>query len=152
VTMEDADRLLAWANDAATRAASFSTAPITRPEHVGWMARTLADPDQMHFIAEDEEPVGQVRFRRESADEAVISVAVAPGARGRGYAPAIIDAGGQAAFDRWPVRRIRAEIRGDNDASLGAFADAGFGAMQPMAEPDGAVAMWIDRIGEGEGQ
>jgi len=151
--MGDADRLLAWANDVATRAASFSTAPITRPEHLAWMARTLADPDRhLHFIAEDGEPVGQVRFRRESADEAVISVAVAPGARGRGYAPAIIDAGGQAAFDRWPVLRIRAEIRGDNAASRAAFAEAGFGAMQKMVEPDGAVAMWIDRIGEGEGQ
>src|SRR6185503_18123098 len=61
--MGDADRLLAWANDAATRAASFSTAPITRAEHLGWMARTLADPDHLHFIAEDGEPVGQVRFR-----------------------------------------------------------------------------------------
>jgi RimJ/RimL family protein N-acetyltransferase len=143
-TAEDAAVLFEWANDPVTRAASFEPAPIAWETHVAWLERSLASGDRLLFLAEDAGPVGQVRFDRESEDVAVISVSIAPAARGHGYAPAAIDAGVRTVAGRWPVRRVRAEIRADNAASLAAFADAGFGAARPLEGRADAVATWIE--------
>lgn len=149
-TPADARRLFDWANDPATRAASFAPEPIPWETHRAWLARRLDDADTLLFVAHsDGVPVGQVRFDRASDDEAVVSVSIAPEARGRGLSPAVIDAGSREAFARWPVRRIRAEIRAANGASLAAFTDAGFGGSRPLAERTNAVAMWLDRPGDG---
>jgi RimJ/RimL family protein N-acetyltransferase len=149
-TMDDAELLFGWANDPVTRAASFRPQPIAWPEHRSWLEARVADAGTLLFVAERGAPVGQVRFDRESDEVAVISVSVAPAARGRSLAPAIIDAGVRAAADRWPVRAIRAEIREENAASLAAFADAGFGEPSPIAGQDGALAAWLD-VGRAEG-
>jgi spore coat polysaccharide biosynthesis predicted glycosyltransferase SpsG/RimJ/RimL family protein N-acetyltransferase len=146
VTDADAGLLLDWANDPATRAASFRSTRIEREAHLDWLGRQLVDPDAALFIGEDERPVGQVRLSRESEGVAVISISVAPHARGRGYAPALIDAGVRTIFARWPIARVRAEIKADNAASLASFADAGFTVPEPLAERPGVMAMWLDRI------
>lgn len=142
----DAALLFEWANDAETRAASFSSEPISWEAHVVWLASRLADPESVFFVAiAGGVPVGQVRFDRVSSDETVISVSVAPSARGRGLAPAIIDAGGRAVFARWPIRRILAEIRSQNRASVAAFASAGFGGPRESSKRADAQEMWLDR-------
>jgi UDP-2,4-diacetamido-2,4,6-trideoxy-beta-L-altropyranose hydrolase len=145
-TAGDAALLFGWANDAATRAASFRPEPIPWPTHVEWLDRRLAADDCLLLVGEHGEggeAIGQVRFDRESQDVAVISVSVAPSARGAGYAPALIDAGTRAAFARWPIDAIRAEIRSANVASLASFADAGFGDPGPLDNVPDAVAMWF---------
>jgi UDP-2,4-diacetamido-2,4,6-trideoxy-beta-L-altropyranose hydrolase len=144
-TATDAPLLYTWVNDPATRAASFHTEPIAWADHEAWIARRLVDADTLFFVATDGEPVGQVRFERTSSEVAVISVSVAPETRGNGYAPAIIDAGSRQAFETWPIERIRAEIRSENAASIAAFAEAGYGDAEALADPKGGLAVWLAR-------
>jgi UDP-2,4-diacetamido-2,4,6-trideoxy-beta-L-altropyranose hydrolase len=133
-TMDDADLLLAWANDAATRAASFSSAPIERSDHVAWLARRLRSADAFQLVAD----VGVVRFDVEGAD-AEISVAVAPERRGGSWAGPLIDAGcrwlGAARPD---VARVVARIKATNVASQRAFAAADFD-LEPLPGAEGEV-------------
>jgi hypothetical protein len=64
---DDAELLLAWANDAATRAASFDRPEIAPDVHAAWLTRVLADPSRRLWIAlEGDRPVGQVRLGRRS--------------------------------------------------------------------------------------
>jgi L-amino acid N-acyltransferase YncA len=81
---DDADRLLAWANDPAARQASFRSDVIQRDGHLAWYARMLGDPHCRVWIGEVEgRAVGSVRLTREGA-AATVSITVAPEARGRG--------------------------------------------------------------------
>lgn len=150
-TMDDAELLHRWTNDAATRTASFRSDPIAWDDHVAWLDARLKDADSLLLVGVHGVPVGQVRFQRTS-DEAVISVSVAPDMRGRGLAAALVDAGVRAAFERWPVARIRAEIRSDNHASMAAFTDAAFGPPSPHPTREDAVVMWRRRLGASEDQ
>ena len=65
---------------------SFSSEPITWPEHQEWFAEGLADPRRLLYMVTtaDGEPIGQVRFDLQGDAEAVVSVSIAPEWRGRG--------------------------------------------------------------------
>ncbi|MGH9226790.1 MAG: GNAT family N-acetyltransferase [Acidimicrobiales bacterium] len=117
VTEADARRLWEWANDPATRAASFTSDPIPWETHADWLRRRLADPASHLFITD----IGVVRF-----EGAVISVTVAPSARGKGLGAALIDAGVRRLFATTDTPAIVAHIRPENVASHIAFADADF--------------------------
>jgi RimJ/RimL family protein N-acetyltransferase len=121
----DADRLLAWRNDPQTRAFAFNSGEVSLEEHTSWLRSRLADPDCVLWVAEDDGvPVGQVRLDREG-DAAEVSITVAPEARGRGLAAAILDAAVDAARGH-DVARLLARILPGNVASERAFARAGF--------------------------
>jgi RimJ/RimL family protein N-acetyltransferase len=131
-TESDADLLLAWANDPATRAASFHPDPIDRAGHVRWLAGRLASPTTSFWIGEREgRPIGQVRIEL-GADtvgaHAVgeISVSIAPDARGMGLGRALLLAAIDEAGRTLPVDGLLARVRLDNPASLALFAGAGF--------------------------
>lgn len=119
---EDADRLLAWANDPAARQASFSSDPIAREGHMAWYARMLGDPHSRIWIGEvDGQPVGTVRLTRDGAS-AQVSIAVAPEARGRGTGRRLLaDLAGWTAATGFAGRLI-AWVKDDNPASLRLFA------------------------------
>ena len=113
-----------WAIAPLTRAMSFNTAPILWEDHCRWFDAKLDDPATRLLILEhDGRAAGQARF--DLADErATISVALAPGARGRGLStPAII-----AALAALPmsVTGCDAFIKPDNTRSIRAFERAGF--------------------------
>ena len=58
----DADLLLAWRNDAETRARSHSAAVVGRESHVAWLTATIQSPDRKLFVAMlGGSPVGTVR-------------------------------------------------------------------------------------------
>ena len=121
----DAERLLTWRNDPETRRRAFTTEEVSPDEHRAWLARRLADPATALFIAEDDgEPVGQVRLDREAGNVGVVSIAVAPEARGRGLASVLLDA--LAAHPGLGVSRLRAEVKPDNERSLRAFVRSGY--------------------------
>jgi RimJ/RimL family protein N-acetyltransferase len=133
---DDAERLFAWRNDPTTRRFAFDPDELSWDAHVAWLGRRLTDPDTAILIAEDEgEPVGQIRFDR-SGDAAVIDVAVAPEARGRGLGTSLIRAG--ATSCPLPVTTLRAQVVPANGASLTAFRRAGF---RDVAEDDRAVTL-----------
>jgi RimJ/RimL family protein N-acetyltransferase len=122
-TESDADLLLGWANDPATRAASFHPDPIDRLGHVRWLAARLESPTTRFWIgeADDGRPIGQVRIE---VDE--ISISVAPTARGMGFGRALLGAAVDEAGRTLPAERLLASVRLDNPASLALFAGAGF--------------------------
>jgi RimJ/RimL family protein N-acetyltransferase len=116
-----------WANEPATRAASFSEEPIPWEQHRGWFAARLDDTGCLFFIALDAagEPVGQVRLDIDG-DVAVISIGLASGFHGLGYGPEVIRRAVRELLASRPVARIDAFIRAENTASYRAFLKAGF--------------------------
>ena len=124
---DDEARLLEWRNDPQTRAMAIAQDPVPLADHRRWLATRLDDPDTRLTIAEHEgTPVGTVRLDRRGADEAELSITIAPAARGRGLARPAIDLGVEHARGEWGVTRVTARIRSENAASLRAFAAAGF--------------------------
>jgi RimJ/RimL family protein N-acetyltransferase len=143
--MADADLLLSWRNDPATRAASFNSAEISRDTHLCWLGRTLKDENCALLIVEVAgEAIGQVRLDRshEDRDAAEIHIALDPAARGRSIGRLALRAAVGEAPSRIGARRIQARVKPENEASLRAFAAAGFrqvesdaGVVKLVAEP-----------------
>lgn len=111
-TLRDADLLLEWRNDPATRAASHSNAAVASDEHLAWLRDALATAERKLYVAEENgAPVGTVR-----ADLANgvwhLSWTVAPQARGRGVAKRMV-----ALLASRISGPIRAEVKAGNVAS-----------------------------------
>jgi UDP-2,4-diacetamido-2,4,6-trideoxy-beta-L-altropyranose hydrolase len=127
VEAEDCRLIWEWANEPATRAASFSPEPIAWEQHRHWFTAKLNEPHCAFFVALDAEqqPIGQIRFDVAGA-EAVISVGLAGRFHGLGYGPLVIRSGVRELFRTRPVERVIAFIRTENTRSLRAFIKAGF--------------------------
>lgn len=113
VVSDDSELLHAWRNDPATRAASHNTALVTTDEHKHWLSKQLANPNLVFCIAEHNEiPAGTVRA--EHCDDVwELSWTVAPDARGKGIAKAMV-----ATMAQMLSGALRAEIRAGNPASI----------------------------------
>ncbi|MCA1655425.1 MAG: bifunctional UDP-2,4-diacetamido-2,4,6-trideoxy-beta-L-altropyranose hydrolase/GNAT family N-acetyltransferase, partial [Pseudonocardiaceae bacterium] len=123
-TMADAELLLAWRNDAETRAWSRTTDLVTPADHRGWLDRVLADPDRRLVVAEHRgRPVGTVRFDREHGSTWEVSITVAPEARGRKLALPVLLAAERTLPDG---AAVRANVHRDNGASRALFLRAGY--------------------------
>ena len=114
----DAKNLFDWRNDPNIRAASERTKPLIWEDHISWLTHTLQSTTKHIFIGEyDGLPIGVVRFNVEH-DHAVVSLAIATTARGKGFGKSLL-ALGIAQIGSMP---IRARIRSDNVASRACFA------------------------------
>lgn len=128
--LADAELLLAWRNDAQTRAASHHSEPIALDAHLQWLRRSLATPERTLLIAMlGEEPAGTVRIDREGA-VSHLSWTVAPAMRGRGLGRRMVALAVQGI-----AGPLRAEVRAGNTASMRIAEAAG---MRPVRQ-DGAV-------------
>lgn len=133
-TLEDAELLLDWRNDAETRANSRQHDLVPWDSHVIWLAALLADPARELLIAErDGRAVGTVRFDRER-DETALSWTIAPAWRGQGLGRAMV----RCAVERTPTARLRAEIVASNARSIAIAREAGF---RP-SETIGDIMVW----------
>lgn len=84
-TIDDAELLLSWRNDPATRAASHNTGEVSLHDHLAWLTLVLVDPSRKLYIAEaDGIPIGTVRADAENGITE-LSWTVAPSARRKGY-------------------------------------------------------------------
>lgn len=112
-SLDDAQLLLDWRNDAATRHASHTTDAVDIDTHVAWLSRSLDDPARHLYIAEqDGRAVGTVRADlRDGVHE--LSWTVAPEARGQGIAKRMV-----AELTRRLDEPIRAEIKPGHLASI----------------------------------
>jgi UDP-2,4-diacetamido-2,4,6-trideoxy-beta-L-altropyranose hydrolase len=143
---DDARPVWEWRNDPAARAASFAQDPIEFPSHEQWFRARLDDPATVFLVAEDAggTAIGYVRFAfaapgtgaattsGTAALSAEISVGLAPASRGRGLGRAVIRNGCTAlAAAHGPVR-VTARVKAGNEASLRAFAAAGFAGGRPV--------------------
>jgi RimJ/RimL family protein N-acetyltransferase len=125
-TAADADLLLAWRNDPATRAASFGSEEIPRDAHLRWLARKLEDENCALLVIEIAgAPVGQLRLERDG-DTAEVHIALAPAARGRSIGRHALRTAVAEARSLLGVSRITANVKPENEASLRAFEAAGF--------------------------
>jgi len=86
----------------------------------------LARPDRHYVVAEDGDVLGYAGLWLLAPDADVQTLAVAPGAQGRGVGSALLahlieHARGQG------CRRVHLEVRADNAAAIGLYERAGFG-------------------------
>jgi len=139
-TEADCRLLWEWANDPVVRRWAFSEGPIPWETHTAWFASRLADPHAQIYLAfADDLPVGQVRFEGDGR-AAEISVSVAVEARGRGWGPALVDAGVRKLFADTAVERVIARLRPGNTASQRAFVAASF---EPEGELSDRTMTWV---------
>lgn len=126
-TDSDIDILFQWANDALTRANSFSTHQISYEEHCAWFKNILSDETQLQFILMHEaEPVGQVRLTIFD-DKANISYSVNPSKRGLGYGKILCKIVIEEVRENYPnIRKLCAQVKPTNDASIHCFTENGF--------------------------
>jgi UDP-2,4-diacetamido-2,4,6-trideoxy-beta-L-altropyranose hydrolase len=130
VAAEDCRQAWEWANDPATRAVSFTSAPIPWEDHVRWFSAKIAHPGTAYFIGvdADDRPVGQVRIERAADEDAgIISVVVDAQQHGRGLGTRMIT---EACLAQASAIVI-AYVKPANNASIRAFTRAGF---QPAGE------------------
>lgn len=127
VTEADCELLWEWTNDPATRANSFDSSHIPLLRHKEWCHAKLNDPQCSFWIATNVEfgKIGVVRFDRHDS-ESIISVVLAPHARGKGYGKKLISSACDRIFASSEVDLVRAFIKPANKASVRAFESAGF--------------------------
>lgn len=132
-TLADAKVLWAWANDPSVRAVSFHPESIPWATHLDWMRRKLSDEQVTMLMAEmDAGPAGVIRFEGEADHSAVVSVALAPQARGRGLGSKLITAGTRCYATATGCQLVHAYIKADNRQSVSAFERAGYGSAEDV--------------------
>lgn len=122
----DSPSLWRWRNDPETRRASFNQTEIPLEDHSRWFEKSLARHDcRIYIVQADGADAGMVRLDL-SGEEATVNIAVAPEWRGRGVGTEALRAIRREAFGRLGLRRLIAQVKGDNPASRAAFERAGF--------------------------
>jgi len=109
---------------------------VSWQNHSPWFARTLSDPRRHLLVAEASgRAVGVVRFDEQREGEWVVSINVAPEARGKRLAAPILEAGWQwLAAHVEIVDLVIAEVRAGNDASVRAFEASGYRLVESGSE------------------
>ena len=126
----DSRALWEWRNDPVARAASLDTREIPWDDHVAWFASSLLKDARLMLIgvaaANPPARVGVVRFDFDTPGSAIVSITVAPAARGRGIGQELLRTGIEyVQLSRGRVV-LKAQIRASNRASLTIFERAGF--------------------------
>lgn len=84
-TMDDAEILLSWRNDEATRRASRNQTPVGYEEHTQWLNNALENDRRTILIAElDGIPAATVRLDKSADEHTELSWTVSPDMRGLG--------------------------------------------------------------------
>ena len=139
-TMQDADRLLSWANDPITRSNSFNPDRIDPAGHVSWLRRVVDDESSLLLIGEYAgDPIGQMRFDKQDG-QVLVSVGLSVDTRGKSLGAPLILAGVRAAQACWSAVSMLARIKDGNTASIRAFRVGGFSHVRSV-EGDGVVEL-----------
>lgn len=126
-TEADAELLLRWRNDPATRQWSRSADEVAWDDHVDWLRRVLSSADRLLFVAErNGAPVGTVRFDRETATSWEVSITVAPECRGQGLSSRLLAAAEVALWQRRTGTAVIARVHEHNTPSTALFRAAGY--------------------------
>jgi RimJ/RimL family protein N-acetyltransferase len=127
VTMGDQEMVFRWRNDPIIVAQGSSQREVEREEHSHWFEETVSgNKRKMFIVLNQENPIGQVRFDRESQNDCVISIYLLRAFLGRGWGVQAIRMGCTAVFEEWDVERVVACVRSDNNVGRSAFLKAGF--------------------------
>ena len=152
--LQDAELMLAWRNDPETQRWSRDSREIEPEEHAHWLQCVLADASTRLWMAECEgQPIASVRVGSEvggpasdtagptesdgppterisldlrAEDVAEVHIVLAPHMRGRGLGSAVLIEATARALAEPGLGALHAHVKHDNQASLCAFAKAGF--------------------------
>ncbi len=128
-SLDDAEDVRSWRNDARTRSMSISTAFVEQDAHERWFRNALSDPRRALFIgvaAADGAKIGMCRFDLDADGAAAeVSINLNPAMRGKGWAkPLLREAAGYYLLDH--AVRLKATVRRQNPAAIRCFLDCGF--------------------------
>jgi len=146
-TETDAEALLRWRNDPATREGSRHRGELDIDQHRAWLSAALADPHRHLLVADDEEgEVGSLRWDRVDDGEWEVSLTVAPERRGSRLAPPLLRAGEDwLAGNEAATHTMVAAVHVGNAPSLRLFDSAGYLPDLPPAD-DGFLRMVKQRV------
>ncbi len=117
---QDADDILAWRNDPATRAMSRTRQAIDPTAHAAWFGKVIDDARRTLLIGEqDGRKIGMVRLDHAATTE--VSINLNPAFRGQGLAYPLLSLALEHADGM-----LEAEVHEENLASLKLFERAGF--------------------------
>ena len=125
--MSDMADLYKWRNHPDVRMNSFNSDDISWEKHKEWFERVKKDPAYTIYIAYyGKDKIGSIRFD-DKTDVTKVSVMLSPDFWGMGLGADVIRLG-TARFIRGkkPAKKIVAEIKKDNVASVKSFKKAGF--------------------------
>ncbi len=147
--LSDMERVYALSNDPVVRSVSFRDRPIEWTEHVAWYTQSIADPGLVFLLGFLQHPagadagfVGQVRFRKKSAERAEISISVSPLYRCRGMGHQLMERALAWLQAEGGVKCVTAWVKESNASSRGFFSACGFhevGRCRPEGGPDDAL-------------
>lgn len=124
---KDESLVFSWRNEPFIVKRSSSQRQVSWAEHRRWFKTMLSSNRHLVLIATiGGAPVGQVRFDRARGGACVISVYLIESCTGRRIGVRAIAMGCEMIRGQWPVREIRAYVRGENTAGQSAFLRAGF--------------------------
>lgn len=131
----DSRRVWEWANDPISRQASFQSDPIPWENHDPWF-RSKLQLDLPFWLAVDTrgEPLAVVRFDVGDGGSPVISLNLAPAARGRRLSALIVRLACDRLFAERDVAAVDAWIRRENSASQRCFQRAGFVIVRDLTD------------------
>lgn len=130
IRSDDGDLIREWRNDEDAVRFSVTGRPVSPGEHATWFAGQVDDPGLLFWIAEQQgNPVGQVRVAL-SGGAGTVSIAVAPGRRGRGIGTSILRVLLSEMVHHPEVSTLTALAHQGNTASVRAFERAGFRSLQ----------------------
>jgi RimJ/RimL family protein N-acetyltransferase len=123
----DSRALFQWRNHPSIREVSRDKNEIEWNSHQSWFETVLADPDRFLLIGQRAQtPLGVVRFDRQG-DAAEISIYAVPGLAERGVGQSLLHSAEMWLADHHPdIRKIRAQVLGNNSRSHKMFAGAGY--------------------------
>jgi RimJ/RimL family protein N-acetyltransferase len=123
----DREMVFHWRNDPFILAHGSSPRAVEWEEHKQWFEETIVGSSRKMFIVVDQgNPIGQIRFDRESQQDCVVSVYLLQPFTGRGLGVQVIRQGCTSIFQTWDVEKVLACVRFDNPGGRAAFLKAGF--------------------------
>lgn len=129
-TENDCNLVFALSNDPKVRASSFATEKIEYSCHLRWYEKAIKDSNLLFYMVfENNAFVGQIRFKRESAqvEDCIVSLSITKPFRGKGVALTFLMKGIQKMKEDWRrIKYIVAEVKPENAASNKLFESSGF--------------------------
>lgn len=127
VTLADARDMYEWRNAAVNRRYSHNDQEISWDTHIGWLERSLRNPDRALLIGQDSQgPIGVLRYDRLNGSW-MTSVYLVPQRHGSGLGESLLREGLAWLKQRDSgVHEVLAEIRPENHASRDVFLRAGY--------------------------
>lgn len=145
----DSDAVFALRNAPDVRQASLNTAPLDPDKHAEWFTAMLQHPARemwiLHRVSTPGTVVGFIRLDAYLTGIALISIVLAPSARGKGLAvPFIHDV---LARTDLSIHRVVAQVKVTNLASVRTFRRAGFTPIEHVYDEVQSFAREIFRPG-----